>query len=69
MANDDVVNSLGRFSGHGHCGGLAVLLVGVPDVIIRQFSLRAQDYSVLHFVDLLLARKHETYEVKKFRVL
>ena len=69
MANDDLVNSLCRFPGHGHYGGVAVLLIGMPDVFIRQFSLRAQDFPCLHFVHLLLARKHETYEVEKFRVL
>ena len=46
-----------------------MLLVGVPDIFVGQFSLRAQDYSGLHGIHLLLARNDEAYEIEKFRVL
>ena len=69
MANYDLVNLLRGFPGDRHYGGVAVLLIGVPDIFIGQFSLRAQDYSSLPVVDLLLSRKHEAHEVEKFRVL
>ena len=46
-----------------------MLLIGAPDLFIRELSVRAEDYSCLHLVERLLARKHKTYEVEKFRVL
>ena len=69
MANYDLINSLGGFPGDPHYGGVTMLLIGLPDIFIREFSFRAQDYSSLHLVHLLLGRKHEVYEVEKFRVL
>ena len=69
MANYDVVNAVRRFPGHRHYGGVAVLLIGLPDIFVGQFSLRAQDYSGLHGIHLLLGRNDEAYEIEKFRVL
>lgn len=45
MANDDVVDSLGSLPGDGHDGGVAVLLISLPAVIIEQLSFRAEDYA------------------------
>ena len=57
MANDDVVDSLGSLPHDGHDGGVTVLLISLPDVIIGQLSFRALDYASLHLVDLLLSGK------------
>ena len=69
MANYDVIDTVGCFPGDRHDGGVAVLLIGLPDIFVGQFSLRAQDYSGLHGIHLLLARNDEAYEIEKFRVL
>ena len=68
-ANDDLIDPLRCFPRDCHYGGVTVLLIGVPDLLVGELSVRAEDYSCLHFVHLLLASKHKTYEVEKFRVL
>lgn len=69
MANDDLIDPLRGFPRDCHYRCVSVLLIGAPDFFIRELSVRAEDYSRLHLVDLLLGGKHKTYEVEKFRVL
>ena len=69
MANDNLIDPLRGFSRDCHYRCVSVLLVGAPDLFIRELSVRAEDYSRLDLVDLLLARAHKTYAVEKFRVL
>ena len=69
MTDYNVVNAMGCFPGHGHYVCVAVGLISAPDIFVGQFSLRAQHYSCLHGINLLLAGKEEVYEIDKFRVL
>lgn len=69
MANYDVIDTVRCFPGDRHNGGVTVLLIGLPDVLVRQSSLRAEDYSGLHGIYLVLARNHKADEIEKFRVL
>ena len=43
MANYDVIDTVRCFPGDRHDGGVTVLLIGLPDVLVRQFSLRGQE--------------------------
>ena len=65
LANDDGVYALGSFARDCHDGGVSMGLEGCPDLTVCQLTFRAKNYSVLHFVHLLLGWAYEADEVQK----